>query len=92
MPLESIGAYLTGVLDEARMRGYRFDSGKILRPVSPRLRLKVTSGQLDHEWKHLGAKLDRRSPGDAERWRGDSVSPHPLFTVDPGPIEPWERL
>lgn len=55
--------------------------------------IPVTSGQLAHEWHHLLAKLERRSP---EVWREQSTvggpDPHPLFTVVPGPIASWERL
>ena len=52
----------------------------------------VTAGQLAHEWRHLLAKLEQRSP---EIWRQQSTTgdpdPHPLFTVVPGPIASWER-
>ncbi|HEY7717885.1 MAG TPA: pyrimidine dimer DNA glycosylase/endonuclease V [Pedococcus sp.] len=98
-PLDAIGAYLTAVADEAHARGYRYDPRRIDRiPAgSPpeALRLPVTTGQLDHEWGHLVAKLAARSP----EWlaglgRGD-VAPgrheaHPLFTVVEGPVADWE--
>lgn len=32
-PLAAIGAYLTGLQEEAAERGYRFDASKILRPL-----------------------------------------------------------
>ena len=53
--------------------------------------LDVTEGQLVFEWHHLGAKLDRRSPQDAVRWRTAVPTPHPLFAVVPGPVAGWER-
>jgi len=55
-------------------------------------RLPVSSGQLAHEWRHLMAKLARRSPALHRRWRA-TASPqcHPLFRPRPGPVEPWER-
>lgn len=91
-PLGDIGAYLTGLHDQARARGYRFDATRILHPRQPDGRLTVTTGQLAHEWAHLGAKLRARSPDDARRWQDAAgVSPHPLFTVRPGAVESWER-
>lgn len=90
-PLEAIGAYLDGIAAEARRRGYRFDSGRILRPGSDAVELTVTLGQLDFEWLHLGDKLRERSPDVAAIWLTDTASPHPLFRTIPGGIELWER-
>lgn len=95
-PLASVGAYLSGVADEADARGYRFDRTRILRPASPAERtmvapIPVTDGQLALEWQHLGAKLEQRCPADAVRWRTATPTAHPLFTVVPGPVESWER-
>lgn len=94
-PLASVGTYLSGVAEEARMRGYRFDASRILRPPTTREArvpaIPVTRGQLDHEWQHLGRKLHERSPGDAARWAAATASAHPLFVVVPGDIESWER-
>jgi hypothetical protein len=90
-PVGAIGAYLCGLHDEATERGYRFDAGRIQRTGEPVPLLTVTEGQLELEWRHLGAKLDARSPGDAARWRAAAPAPHPLFTVVPGPVASWER-
>lgn len=90
-PLGSIGAYLASVADEAEARGYRFDRTRILTPSAPVALIPVTEGQLALEWRHLGAKLGQRSPADAVRWRGSTPTAHPLFTVVPGSVEPWER-
>ena len=94
-PLAAVGGYLAALRDEAAARGYRFDPARILRPpatgdaaVPP---IAVTSGQLAHEWAHLGRKLEARSPADAERWAASTPSPHPLFAVVAGDVEPWER-
>lgn len=86
-----IGAYLTGIADEAEQRGYRFDRTRILVPTAPRPLLTVTDGQLGYEWGHLLAKLERRSPETWERWRHAAAEPHPLFEVVPGPVAGWER-
>lgn len=91
-PVDLIGAYLTGLADEADQRGYRFDRARIVREHAPTPRLAVTDGQLAYEWAHLGAKLERRSPDDARRWQGAAPDPHPLFSVVPGPIADWERV
>ena len=90
-PVGAIGAYLCGLHDEATARGYRFDAGRIQRKGEPIPLLTVTEGQLQLEWRHLGAKLDARSPHDAARWRAADPAPHPLFAVIPGPVASWER-
>lgn len=91
-PLAAVGAYLSGLEAEARARGYRFDARRILLPGEPDGSIPVTSGQLDYEWRHLGAKLERRSLEDAQRWAAAEPIPHPLFTVQDGPVEEWERV
>ncbi len=90
-PLGLIGAYLTGLTDEASRRGYRFDETKIDVPGSAAGALAITRGQLEYEWGHLGAKLALRSPADVSRWRSGIPIPHPLFEVVPGDVEDWER-
>jgi hypothetical protein len=90
-PVTTISAYLWAVYDEARQRGYSFDSSKIARKRQPRT-LTVGQGQLDFELQHLKAKLRLRDP---ERYRQlrklREITAHPLFTVVAGEIEPWER-
>lgn len=90
-PLATVGAYLTGLADDADRRGYRFDRSRILTPSSPSAAIEVTDGQLAYEWAHLGRKLEARSPEDAQRWLVSEARPHPLFVVVPGDIAPWER-
>lgn len=94
-PVAAVGAYLVGLHEEATSRGYRFDATRIDRPAATASvpRLTVTSGQVDHEWRHLLAKLAVRSPDRHAELQGvTSVAVHPLFTVLPGPIAPWERV
>ena len=90
--LDPVGAYLTALADEADARSYRFDRTRIDRPQPVGERIPVTDGQLQHEWAHLKAKLEARSPEVASRWRGAEPEPHPLFVVVPGPIADWERV
>ncbi len=90
-PCSAINAYLRSVLEEAECRGYRFDRQKV-GPVRGPVGIDVNSGQIDYEWQHLLGKLQVRSPDIFLRWQ-DVKTPeaHPLFTIKPGPIEPWER-
>ena len=95
-PLAAIGAYLNGVLQEARERGYRFDASKIIAPsaLQPMNQsLAATHGQRDHEWQHLRAKLAVRSPQWLARWADlDLPELHPLFRLTTGPVAEWERV
>jgi len=91
-PRSAIGAYLQGVHAEAVSRGYSFDRTKIGR-VGIQAPVLVTDGQVQHEWHHLLQKLAARSPARYEQWRLTSAPQcHPLFRVQPGPIESWERV
>lgn len=55
--------------------------------------IPASTGQRDHEWARLRAKLADRSPAWLQRW-ADVEEPevHPLFTLHPGPIASWERV
>ncbi len=91
-PRRAVSAYLAGVHAEAAARGYSFDRTKIGRlcAVEP---ITATNGQVAFEWAHLLGKLSARSPALYERWkRVDAPASHPLFTIVPGPLEPWERF
>jgi hypothetical protein len=91
-PRSAIGIYLQGVHAEALDRGYSFDRSKIGRPRA-QAALLVTEDQLQHEWRHLLQKLATRNPALRERWRDIRVPDcHPMFRVQPGPIESWERV
>ena len=80
-----------GLIDEAAARGYRFDRSKI-GPVRGPVRLTVTEGQMEYEWKHLLGKLKSRSPAEYRKWmKIRRPDPHPLFRVRPGAIAEWER-
>lgn len=90
-PLEAIDCYLSRVLDEARARGYAFDASKITYRRCGHARAGVSSGQVEHEWRHLLGKLWRR---DRSRWCAEAPrtpAAHPCLAVVAGPIESWER-
>ncbi|MDS2172288.1 pyrimidine dimer DNA glycosylase/endonuclease V [Nesterenkonia sp. CL21] len=102
-PQAAIAAYLTGLHQEAGVRGYRFDVDRIDRPAAGSAErvttpIPVTSGQLAFEADHLRAKLARRSPELLAEWAatcpdgdGSPWPVHPLFTEVPGGVEDWER-
>lgn len=91
-PVAAIDCYLSGVIEEARARGYAFDGSKIrCRPSCRHRAVPVTSGQLRHEWEALRAKLAVR---DRRRWRslrGTDPAPHRCFRVVEGGVAEWER-
>jgi len=83
--------YLYSVFDEATRRGYRFDISKLAQ-IEPGARLTETTGQLEYEWAHLLAKLEKRSPDAYVRLRLiEMPKPHPLFKIVPGPVRTWEK-
>jgi hypothetical protein len=90
-PMEMIGGYLRPLLDEALVRGYRFDSAKVQVPRMCSA-VEETEGQLLFEWRHLLDKLMARSPALYRQWqvlaRPDA---HPLFTIIAGARREWER-
>ena len=91
-PVAAVASYLDLVAGEAARRGYHFDTTRI---ASRRMRgkLKVTRGQLAYEWKHLRAKLERRSPELLKQLKGIKFpEPHPLFRIIEGDVEAWEKI
>lgn len=91
-PVASINRYLQAVADEAKARGYRFNSAKLRGRHSSRA-LRATRGQLAYEWKHLLAKLRRR---DRTRYaaalRVRRPAAHPSFRLVAGSVQEWERI
>ena len=91
-PLSAINTYLAAVCGEAATRDYSFDKSKI-GPVRKVKRMAVTSAQLEHEWRHLLAKLKTRHPALCNKWRAlKAPQCHPLLYVRPASIAAWERL
>ncbi|MBI3417107.1 MAG: DNA lyase [Verrucomicrobia bacterium] len=90
-PKAAVAAFLVGLADEAKARGYHFDVTKITRPRARGL-IKETRGQLLHEWEHLRAKLRVRSPEVYRRHHAEKLpEAHPLFRIVPGDVRDWER-
>ncbi len=96
-PVGGIGAFLSGIADEADRRGYRFDRSRIVKPGGAAAygqagAIPVTDGQVRHEWTWFLAKMERRSPERYAEYRGITrPEPHPLFFLRPGPEESWEK-
>ena len=88
-PVASISTYLWAVVDEARVRGYRFDASKIAEKKR-RITMPVTDGQLEFEKKHLSRKLRRRDAAKLRAMRAAMLRPHPMLRVVNGGIEDWE--
>jgi hypothetical protein len=90
-PLHAMAAFLRGIADEARSRGYRFDVSKIRRS-EPVPRIVETDGQLLYEWRHLRAKLRVRAPALYRRsGRISRPESHPLFRIVSGAVQDWEK-
>lgn len=90
-PDRAIATYLHGLADGADARGYRFNRELVTQAPDAGLRMTVTAGQLEYEWRHLQAKVEQRDP----EWglavlSGATAQPHPLFDVVPGEVETWE--
>jgi hypothetical protein len=91
-PLGAIGSYLQAIHAEATSRGYAFDRSKLGRARMP-TQISVTRGQVEYEWHHLLQKLSSRSPAIHKQWMFQAKREcHPLFKVQPGPVESWERI
>jgi hypothetical protein len=90
-PIGLIAEYLRAVHAESVARSYSFDAGKISRATN-RGQVAVARGQLEFEWGHLMAKLERRDPGWRARLeRVKQPQAHPVFRIVPGAVENWER-
>lgn len=90
-PLATIAAFLVGLAEEAKSRGYHFDASKISgRRFNGQL--PETRGQLLYEWGHLKAKLRERAPQMERQLRSVKLpEPHPLFRIVAGEVRDWER-
>lgn len=90
-PLDAISIYLKAVHSESERRGYSFDKTKI-KDSRKSLLLTVTSGQMEYESFHLMQKLKARNPEIYQKWHKEKVwEAHPMFSVEKGEVEKWER-
>jgi len=90
-PVQAIARFLDFIAAEAALRGYRFDTSKIM-PTIFNGHIHETSGQLHYEWLHLKRKLALRSPDRYERYSEIEIAePNPLFKIVPGDVRDWEK-
>ncbi|HTA77747.1 MAG TPA: pyrimidine dimer DNA glycosylase/endonuclease V [bacterium] len=92
-PQKAIGRYLFAIWEEANQRGYSFDKSKVKNARKPVTTIKVASGQIKHEWKHLRKKLMSRDPQRLKLYdKVRSPKTHSSFRKVPGPIALWEKV
>ena len=91
-PLEAINQYLAEVWDEATRRGYNFDRTKIDFDFQ-KIKIDVTTGQLQYEFNHLLKKLEQRDPERYKQFEKlKMVDCAEIFDVKEGEIEKWEII
>jgi hypothetical protein len=91
-PVASVNAYLAELWKESKRRGYSFNKDKIGKPVS-KTKIKVTQGQLKHEFEHLSKKLRQRDIAKYTELKDRlQILPNPLFKPVKGPRKRWKRV
>ena len=91
-PVRMIDAYLLGIYEEAKKRGYRFNREKI-GVGNAEEKIDITDGQLEYELMHLKEKLRERNREQYAKIAAVEVpKPHPLFRVVKGEVEAWEKI
>ena len=91
-PLEAINQYLTEIWDEATRRGYNFDRNKIDFDFK-KIKIEVTTGQMQYEFNHLLKKLEQRDPERFNQFENlKMVDCAEIFEVKEGEIEKWEII
>ena len=91
-PLEAINQYLAEVWDEATRRGYNFDRNKIDFDFT-KIKIEVTTGQMQYEFNHLLKKLEQRDPERFKQFENlKMVYCAEIFEVKEGEIEKWEII
>jgi hypothetical protein len=91
-PLLAIASYLWSVADEAKERGYKFDTSKIVTRRGT-VKIRVTKGQLAYELAHLKQKLRHRDPQRLKKLGSELAlcEANPTFEPEEGPTASWER-
>lgn len=91
-PLNAINQYLSEVYIEAEKRHYNFNREKIDWTFK-KMKLTVTTGQMDFEKTHLLNKLKNR---DKDKYKEVKSTPafdsHPIFKLINGEVEKWEII
>lgn len=91
-PIEAINQYLAEIWDEATRRGYNFDRNKIDFDFK-KIKIEVTTGQMQYEFNHLLKKLEQRDPKQFKQFENlKMVDCAEIFEVKEGEIEKWEII
>jgi hypothetical protein len=91
-PQEAINEYLSEIFNEAVARQYKFDKTKFSKSKK-QISLTVSHMQMDYEFRHLLIKLKTRDKKLYNSIKNDNaISPHPIFKIIKGPVEPWEKI
>jgi hypothetical protein len=89
-PIAAIGKYLLHIHKESLQRDYKFDLKKIGETRS-RMKIEVSSGQIEFERQHLLKKLKSREQSlYLKIQKLADLDVHPIFSVVPGNIADWE--
>ena len=90
--LKYINTYLHYLLQESKARGYNFDESKIDKSkVSTKLKMNVTSGQVEYEFTLLKNKLLKRDPLKHTMLNEvKEIEVNPMFNIIDGAVEEWE--
>lgn len=90
-PILGINTYLNSIYLESLKRGYIFDESKIDN-VSMDIKIKLTKGQLQYEFKHLLNKLKARDRERYDKFKKEKkIEENPVFFLVEGEIEEWEK-
>lgn len=89
-PIVAIGKYLFHIYKESLIRGYKFDLKKI-NEYRSRVKINISSGQVEFEEQHLLKKLKSRDRSlYLKIQKLIELDVHPIFCVVPGEIADWE--
>jgi pyrimidine dimer DNA glycosylase len=89
-PIVAIGKYLLHIHKESLQRDYKFDLKKI-GDTRSRMKIEVSSGQIEFERQHLLKKLKSRERSLYFKIQKlADLDVHPIFRVVPGNIADWE--
>ncbi len=92
--LVAINTYLYYIYSEAKNRGYNFNESKFdSQCIDLSLKLNVTDGQLDYEFKHLLNKLKIRDYDKFLKYGNETIiAANLLFEISKGSVADWERV
>lgn len=93
-PVQAINKYLAAIYAESIARGYDFDKRKIDWSYDSRVKIPVTSGQLDYKKQLLLFKIRTTDSKRYNELRNERSLPkhNNLFKVTSGGVESWEKV